>query len=238
MDLTDRKPVLVMDLDAVASAYAAFRRELPGVTVHYAMKCNPHRDVLATLHALGCRFEIASAPELAPLSDIGVDPAVTLYSNPVKPVAHIARAHRAGIRLYAFDSADELAKLAAAAPGSAVMVRLALGGEESEVPSEGKFGVNAEDAIALLLAARDFGLRPEGVAFHVGSQMMSPTAWRPPLRQVGEVMAKLLTQDVKLRLVNLGGGFRRGTARPRRRSKATRTSSPPAWPSCLTPYRR
>jgi ornithine decarboxylase len=196
-----------MDLDVVAGAYAAFRREVPGVTVHYAMKCNPDRGVLAALHGLGCRFEIASATELAALVDLGVDPAGVLYSNPVKPVAHIARAYRAGIRHYAADSADELAKLAKLAPGSAVTVRLAVGGQDSDVPSEGKFGVNAEDAVALLATARHFDLHPQGVAFHVGSQMMSPTAWGPPLRQVGEVMAKLLAQDVTLQTVNLGGGF-------------------------------
>ena len=44
----DRTPVLVMDLDAVADAYAALTGALPGVTVHYAMKCNPHPDVLST----------------------------------------------------------------------------------------------------------------------------------------------------------------------------------------------
>jgi ornithine decarboxylase len=214
--LNGSTPLLVMDLDAVADAYGALSGALPGVAVHYAMKCNPHRDVLTTLRALGCRFEIASAPELDLLLDIGVEPAQILYSNPVKPVDHIVRAYRAGVRSYAFDSVDELAKLAAAAPGAAVVVRLAAHGADSEVPSEGKFGVDAGDAVALLLAARDLGLRPDGVAFHVGSQMMSPGAWRPPLRLVGEVMAKLLAEDVTLRMVDLGGGFpaRYGTPVP------------------------
>jgi ornithine decarboxylase len=227
MSPNDSTPLLVMDLDAVADAYAALSGALPGITVHYAMKCNPHRDVLTTLRALGCRFEIASASELDLLLDIGVEPAEILYSNPVKPIEHIVRAYQAGVRRYAFDSVDELAKLAAAAPGSAVIVRLAVRGQDSldsgldsglgsEVPSEGKFGVDVEDAIALLLAARDLGLRPDGVAFHVGSQMMSPEAWRPPLRLVGDVMAKLLAQDVTLRMVDLGGGFpaRYGVAAP------------------------
>src|SRR5690242_4846808 len=101
-----------MDLDAVADAYAALTKALPGVTVHYAMKCNPHREVLTTLHALGCRFEVASASELDPLLDIGVDPAEVIYSNPVKPTSHIVHAYQTGVRRYAFDSVDELVKLA------------------------------------------------------------------------------------------------------------------------------
>jgi ornithine decarboxylase len=207
VDPDDRTPVLVLDLDMVESAYQAMTGVLPGVAVHYAMKCNPHPFILTTLHALGCRFEIASAAELDTLVGIGVDPADLLYSNPVKPVEHIVHAYRAGVRQYAFDSVDELVKLAAAAPGAGVIVRLAVPDLDSEVPSEGKFGVDAENAVGLLLAARDLGLRPLGVAFHVGSQMMSRWAWRQPLRLVGEVMARLLVQDVTLRMVNLGGGF-------------------------------
>jgi ornithine decarboxylase len=216
VDPDDRTPVLVMDLDVVAGAYDALTAALPGVAVHYAMKCNPHPDVLTTLHALGCRFEIASASELDLLLAIGVDPAELLYSNPVKPLWHIVQAYRAGVRHYAFDSVDELVKLAAAAPGSAVTVRLAVRDLDSDVPSEGKFGVDADEAVGLLLAARDLGLRPEGVAFHVGSQMMSRWAWRSPLRVVGEVLTRLLAEDVRLRMVNLGGGFpaRYGTSAP------------------------
>jgi ornithine decarboxylase len=57
------------------------------------------------------------------------------------------------------------------------------------------------------LAAREHGLSPDGVAFHVGSQMLSPHAWRAPLDEVRQVMDKLSAEGVVLRMVNLGGGF-------------------------------
>jgi ornithine decarboxylase len=196
-----------MDLDKVSDAYQAITTAMPGIAVHYAMKCNPHRKVLRRLHGLGCRFEIASAPELDTLLAIGVDPADMLYSNPVKPASHVARTYAAGVRRYAFDSYDELTKLAAYAPDAAVIVRLAVPDQGSDVPSEGKFGVEPDDAAGLLLAARTLGLRPHGVAFHVGSQMMSPAAWRAPLVLVQELMEKLLAQDVRIRMVDLGGGL-------------------------------
>ncbi|WP_432839134.1 type III PLP-dependent enzyme [Dactylosporangium sp. CA-092794] len=200
-------PELVIDLDRVARAYRAFADNLPSVNVHYAMKCNPHPEVLALLHALGSRFEIASAAELDALLAIGVDPAEVLSSNPVKPLAHIARQHAAGVWRFAFDSEDELDKIAAAAPGAAVIVRLAAHQIRSGVPSEGKFGVDPDSAVALMLAARERGLRPYGAAFHVGSQMLLAHAWRAPLRAVGYVMSKLAAEDVFLHMVNLGGGF-------------------------------
>ena len=207
MDHSRRTPELLIDLDRVAAEYHALVAGLPGLTVHYAMKCNPHPEILAELHGLGCRFEVASATELDLLAAVGVDPADALFSNPVKPPAHIARAHAGGLWRFAFDSEDELDKLAAAAPGAAVYVRLAAHQIRSGVPSEGKFGVDAATAVTLLLAARDRGLRPFGVAFHVGSQMLLPQAWRAPLRAVAQVMEKLAAEQVLLDMVDIGGGF-------------------------------
>jgi ornithine decarboxylase len=196
-----------MDLNGVADAYLAMATALPGVAVHYAMKCNGSTPILTRLKSLGCGFEIASATELDDLLAVGVDPAEVLYSNPVKPTRHIVRAYRAGVRQFAFDSEDELDKLVEAAPGAAVNVRLAAHDMDSDVPSEGKFGVDAEAAVALLLGARERGLVPYGIAFHVGSQMMRPRAWDTPLKAVGEIMGKLAADNVFLELVNVGGGF-------------------------------
>jgi len=193
-----------MDLDLVEDAYCRIVAAMPMVTVHYATKCNPHPAVLKRLHAIGSSFEIASAMELDTLQNIGVKPAELIYSNPVKPIAHIARAYQAGVRRFAFDSLDELAKLATAAPDASVFVRLAARQTMSDVPSEGKFGVDPDAAVGLLLAARDHGLDPCGITFHVGSQMLNPLAWKRPLQTVGEVMEK---SGLNLRMVDLGGGF-------------------------------
>lgn len=202
-----RTPVLVMDLSVIAAAYRRFTATMPSIAVHYATKCNPHRDVLATLRSLGCRFEIASARELDLLIGLGVDPSTLLYSNPVKPEAHVRAAHARGVRCFAFDSMDEAAKLAALAPGCNAIVRLAARTARSSVPSEGKFGVDPDSAVRLLVEARALGLCPFGVAFHVGSQMLMPKAWRPPLVAVRSMMHRLADMGIFLKLVDLGGGF-------------------------------
>lgn len=200
-------PVLEMDLDVVAAAYRRMTEAMPGVGLHYAMKCNGYRPVLERLKSLGCGFEIASARELDDLLALGVDAADVLFSNPVKAPAQIEHTFRAGVRHFAFDSTAELDKLAALAPASNVVVRLAAPDIDSDVPSEGKFGVDPEAAIELMLSARDRGLRPFGVAFHVGSQMMRPTAWKAPLDEVGVIMATLDGHGVRLEMVDVGGGF-------------------------------
>jgi ornithine decarboxylase len=202
-----RTPVLVMDLSVIEAAYRRFTAVMPSIAVHYATKCNPHRDVLAALHSVGCGFEIASARELDELIALGVDPSTVLYSNPVKPEAHVRAAHAGGVRSFAFDSMEEAAKLAASAPGCNAIVRLAAPSGRSSVPSEGKFGVDPDSAVRLLVEARALGLCPFGVAFHVGSQMLRPKAWRSPLLAVRYLMDRLDDVGIRLQLVDLGGGF-------------------------------
>lgn len=200
-------PTLIMDLEAVGEHYRRFTAALPGVAVHFATKCNPDPPLLRYLHQLGSGFEMASTPELATLIEIGVRPVGVIFSNPVKPWWHIRDAAAAGVRRFAADSEAELIKIAEHAPGAAVMIRTAVAPAASDVPSEGKFGVDADEAIQLLIAAVDLDLQPWGLTFHVGSQMTDPRAWIPPIRDAGMIMERLLPTGIRLAALDIGGGF-------------------------------
>jgi ornithine decarboxylase len=200
-------PYLEMDLDAVAAAYTEFGTHLGEVRVHYAVKCNPDPSVLRRLHRAGSAFEIASAAELRLLRKLGVRPAGVLFSNPVKDPAHVRAAHRAGVWRFAADSSAELAKIASQAPGAAVYLRVATVAGAGFVGSEGKFGVSPSRAVDLLLEARERGLRPYGLTFHVGSQMIDPTAWPVAIDAARRIMTSLSAHGITLELLDLGGGF-------------------------------
>jgi ornithine decarboxylase len=207
-DVPYATPYLMMDLDRVGRAFLRLDDALGLDAIHYAVKCNPDPRVLATLHRLGCGFEVASYPELASLMEIGVEPADVLYSNPVKPVDHIRRAHQAGCWRFAADSDEELTKLARHAPGAAVYVRLrTTGATTSAVPSEGKFGVEPRQVRELLLAAAGVGLVPHGLAFHVGSQMTAAGPWEDSITAAGAILAELAAVGLTLEMLNIGGGF-------------------------------
>jgi ornithine decarboxylase len=200
-------PYLVTDLDTVADRHAAFTAALPGVRAFYAMKCNPSPEILTVLAGRGAGFEVASLGELRMLQRQGVDPADVLYSNPVKPPAHIAEAHAAGLWRFSFDSPNELTKIAEHAPGSAVYVRLCVDDRESVFPLSRKFGADPADALDLMLLAQRLGLRPYGITFHVGSQCGSPDAWRRAIGVSGELMSRLADEGIELGMLDLGGGF-------------------------------
>jgi ornithine decarboxylase len=200
-------PFLALDLDAVERAYVAVRRALPQVAVHYAVKCNPEPALLAHLHALGAGFEVASLAELRMLAALGIDTRGVLYSNPVKPPAHVAGAVALGLDRFAIDSRCELEKLAADAPGARVYVRLDASDPTSRVPLAGKFGVDAAVAIELLLEARALGLVPYGLTFHVGSQALDPAAYVRAIELSAAVMRAALSRGLRLELLDIGGGL-------------------------------
>src|SRR6478752_250519 len=91
-----RTPFLVMDRDIVIGKIERFGALLPGVRIHYAMKCNPDPEILDWVHSAGASFEIAGLAELRSLLAIGVAAREVLFSNPVKMALHIRGAFDAG----------------------------------------------------------------------------------------------------------------------------------------------
>lgn len=200
-------PLLLLDIDVVAARYGALRDCLPEARVFYAVKANPHPEVLRRLSGLGCGFDIASVGELQECRVLGVAAERLSYGNPMKKESDIATARAQGVDLFAVDSAMELEKLARAASGARVFCRLAVSGAGAEWPLTHKFGCTIDQAVELMCGARAMGLRPAGVSFHVGSQQTSPDAWSHAIRRAGEVFARARRAGVNLEFLNLGGGL-------------------------------
>ncbi|MEP7055850.1 MAG: type III PLP-dependent enzyme [Actinomycetota bacterium] len=206
--LTNETPFLVTDLATVKSRYEEFVSAFAGrVEAHYAVKCNPSAPVLAALHQAGAGFEIASAYELRLAMKAGASAETVLYSNPVRPAAHLRFAAELGLRYYVIDGPGELQKVARAAPGSAVIARIRVDDGGSRFPLSSKFGAEPEIAYRLLRQAPRLGLVPAGLTFHVGSQSTDSTSWARAVEQCGEVMVLLAEQGIELELLDIGGGF-------------------------------
>ncbi len=200
-------PFLATDLRILAKRLRSFAEALPEVQPFYAVKCNSAPEVLSTVVEHGAGFEVASLGELRMLQELGVDPADALYSNTVKPASHIAGAAEAGLWRFAADSTDELRKIARCAPGSAVYIRVRVDDSGSVFPLSRKFGAEAQQARALLGTARDLGLEPYGLTFHVGSQCMSTSAWVQAVASMGRLMRQLDGDGIRVTMLNMGGGF-------------------------------
>jgi ornithine decarboxylase len=200
-------PFLAVDLDVIHAKYSELCQHFPDTAIFYAVKANPAQEVVALLAGLGSNFDIASRAELELCLALGVHPSRLSYGNTIKKAADIEYAFAHGVRRFAFDSEEELRKLAQYAPWSAVMCRLQTSGENAGWPLSRKFGCDLEMAAHLLLLSRELGLRPTGVSFHVGSQQTDPTQWKKPLKEAAGLFQKLARRGVALDTVNIGGGF-------------------------------
>lgn len=200
-------PLLVVDLDVVAARYDRLQAVLPEADIFYAVKANPAPEVVELLRDRGASFDVASTGEIDLCLRCGADPATISYGNTIKKRADIAYAYERGVRLFAFDSEQELEKLADAAPGAQVFGRILTSNEGADWPLSRKFGCDLDMAVDLFVTARKLQLDPVGVSFHVGSQQRNPAQWDAPLAQVAWLFAELAEKDVGLSLVNLGGGF-------------------------------
>ena len=196
-----------MDLSVLEQDYLAHREAFAGSPIFYAVKANPHEEVLRRFDSLGAGFEISSLGELQLVRKLGIPAHRVISSNPVKAPAFVAEAYAYGMRHFALDSEAEIAKLAELAPGSEVLVRLTVPNDSSEWPLDRKFGVEAEEALRLLIAAKQQGLHAIGVTFHVGSQCREAGAWTIALEKAASVWSQGLLQHLPLRVLNIGGGI-------------------------------
>lgn len=149
---------------AAADQYRALRAALPErARVAYAVKANPHPDLLRTLADLGASFDCASEGELRRVEALGLPPGRVFFAGPGKREAELALALRLGVRVQA-ESWEDLARLEDLATGPlAVNLRVhpARGVEESNRIIGGvgpsAFGVDEEALPELLVRAA--GLR-------------------------------------------------------------------------------
>jgi ornithine decarboxylase len=200
-------PCLVLDVDRVEANFRALQRVLPLARIYYAVKANPARPVLERLVRLGSSFDAASFEEVAGCLDAGARPGAISYGNTIKKASAIRAAFQRGVNLFAFDSIEELEKLAMNAPGARVYCRILVENEGADWPLTRKFGTTVERARQLMLAAGDMGLDPYGLSFHVGSQQTTTRAYELAIGKVAMLFTDLTEAGVNLRMMNLGGGF-------------------------------
>ena len=200
-------PVLAISRSALKSQVERFRRLLPRVEPFYAIKANPHPDVLKVMAAAKVGFDVASRAELEAVLAAGAKPKRIIYANTIKPAESIAEAKRRGVELMTFDSEYELDKIAEHHPGAKLLVRIKVPNVGSVVELSLKFGVEPADAVAFLIKAHKLGLKPAGVSFHVGSQCTRVENYVDALEMAAIIVRDARLKQLPLEIVDIGGGF-------------------------------
>ncbi len=200
-------PLLVLSLEQVKQNYELLKKYMPRVAVHYAIKANPHPEILRVMKEMGSCFDVASDGEIRTLHDMGVEGERLIYANPVKTGVGLRACNECGVHKMTFDSASEIAKIQAACPGTTVLLRLRIDNSSAHVDLNKKFGAARENALDLMLKAKEAGLDMAGIAFHVGSQTVSAEPYLHALDIARELFEEAKAAGLELRILDIGGGF-------------------------------
>ncbi len=207
---TKETPFVVINTDIIDEAYTELTKGFPVADIFYAIKANPAPEILTLLRDRGANFDVASRYELDKLLAIaGVSPERVSYGNTIKKAADVRYFYEKGVRMFASDSEADLRNIAKAAPGSRVYIRILTEGTvTADWPLSRKFGCRPDMAMDLLVLAKELGLVPYGVSFHVGSQQRDIGAWDAAIASVKVIFERLKEEDgIELQMINMGGGF-------------------------------
>ncbi len=202
-----RTPLMLIRRSVLQKQYLRFRKALPEVTPYYAIKANPHPDILKAFIKLGSSFDVASAAEMKQVLSLGVPPSKIIFANTIKSTEDIEFALERRVSLMTFDNEPELYKLAKHYPGAQVLLRVKVANRGSVVELSLKFGADSEQAVYLLRKAKTLGLVPMGVSFHVGSQSTNVENYLQALEMTAMIFKEAGENALPLKIVDIGGGF-------------------------------
>ncbi|WP_299976040.1 type III PLP-dependent enzyme [uncultured Pseudoteredinibacter sp.] len=200
-------PKIIIDSAMIRRQAKRFAKAMPRVQAHYAVKANPHPEVLRTLQNCGVNFEIASRKELEMLLALGVDPKSVFYSNPFKGPQHLSYAVENGVQWYVVDCIEEMEKVLSAKPDASLYLRLYTTNKGSLWPLSSKFGAATDEVVPILERAVELKADLAGVTFHVGSQCTNTENWQTGIREAKACFETMRNMGLKPRLLNLGGGY-------------------------------
>jgi ornithine decarboxylase len=203
-------PALVLDFEQISQTYDRFLDSFPSGQIFYAVKANANPDVMRLVVEKGGGLEIASLAELERSLSVGATGRQIICSNPIKNPTFIQRMYDEGVYAMVVDSTYEVEKVARYAPGMRIYVRLAVDNQGSVLPLAGKFGVSGDEALALFDMAKEYGLEPIGLSFHVGSQCLRAQNWVNAIRACGEIWERAEACGHHFHFLDIGGGFPAG----------------------------
>ncbi|HKY80458.1 MAG TPA: pyridoxal-dependent decarboxylase, exosortase A system-associated [Sphingobium sp.] len=210
-------PLFIYDMGIVERQVSDLRGAMPpALSLHYAVKANPHPPLLERMAGLVDGFDVASGGELARALEAGMDPAHVSFAGPGKRDDELIAAIDAGITLN-LESEGEARRAIAIGEQRGRRPRLAvrvnpdfdLKGSGMRMGGGAKpFGVDAERAADLARCVIDAGGDWQGWHIFAGSQALDADALIDTQAATVGLAARLSDAvGVAPPLVNLGGGF-------------------------------
>ncbi len=216
-------PAYVYSTATLERHFTVFREAVAGLgrpepLIAYAVKANSNLSVLKTLFGLGAGADTVSEGEIRRALAAGAPPERIVFSGVGKTAAELAFAVEAGVAEINVESEPELDLLSTIAAGKgarqAIAIRVnpdvAAGGHAkiSTGQADSKFGVSFGEAERLYAKASNLaGVRPIGVACHIGSQIADLTAFEAAFGKMRDLVVRLRGEGFAVERLDLGGGL-------------------------------
>ena len=200
------KPVYCIRKKSILSASNFFQKNFPG-KILYAVKTNPHPEVIKTLLKSGInQFDVASVEEIKAVRKFD-QVSKCSFMHTIKSREDISEAYfKYGVKTFALDTKDELIKIIESTSNAKdleLFVRVAVSNEHAEIDLSKKFGAINSEAAGLLRLVKQHS-KKIGLSFHVGSQCMHPISYSKGISEIANIIKKTkIVPDY----LNIGGGF-------------------------------
>jgi diaminopimelate decarboxylase len=215
-------PTWVYGAGGIRRRYAALATSLAThfarARIHYAVKANDHLAILSLMHGLGAGADVVSAGELARARAAGIPAADIVFSGVGKTMAELNLAIAEGVGQINIESRAELDMVSAVARNlrrtAPVVLRVnpdVDAGTHDKISTgraDDKFGVAIGEVVALYARAAALpGVRPVGLAMHIGSQVLSPAPFARAYTKLAGLVKSLRAAGLEVLRLDLGGGF-------------------------------
>jgi len=208
--LGERSAAYVYDLETVEAAAQRLRLLSSVSRVLYAVKANPHREVLKRCASAGLDFDCVSRGEIERVFEAlpGIPPERILYTPNFAPREEYAWAIDQGARV-TLDSLYPLEAWPDVFAGHPVFVRIDTGigrGHHRHVRTAGahaKFGVPVAELDRLAHLARAARVRIVGLHAHTGSGIFDVSSWA----ETAALLAEIAQRFPDARVLDVGGGL-------------------------------
>jgi diaminopimelate decarboxylase len=212
-------PFYAYDLGVAEKKFKILQKALPDkVKIHYAIKANPHPEIISFFKNLGAGFDVASKGELEKVLKSGAEPDTIGFAGPGKQEDEIKAACEAGIGSLNAESITELERADKIAGNLNRKLNVSLRVNPAyELVGSGmrmgggpkQFGIDQEN-IPRVLAMFSKWKNLEFKGFHIfaGSQNLSAESISSSFEKAVEAVMSFLPHCPQPpSMVNLGGGF-------------------------------
>ncbi len=186
--------------------------------IAYAVKANPNLAVIRTLARLGAGADTVSEGEVRRALAAGVPPERIVFSGVGKSADEIAFALKAGVLEMNLESEPELELTSRIAQSLGLRAQVAIrvnpdveAGGHAKIATgkaDNKFGVSFAEAQRLYARATNSpGLKPVGVACHIGSQITDLAPFEAAFGKMRQLVESLRAEGLGVERLDLGGGL-------------------------------